>query len=72
MSERKVNKTILAHRLEVSRSSLYYKPKLSRKDEMLREKILGVLTDNPSYEHRRVALALGDIGLEPMTPTVSL
>lgn len=53
-----VNKTQLASKLKISRSALYYKAKLPIKDELLRDQILKVLADNPSYGHRRIALAL--------------
>lgn len=59
ITERQVNKTVLARKLGISRSSLYYRLRLPAKDEKLKEKIIGVLADNPSYGHRRVALALG-------------
>jgi putative transposase len=39
-------------------STYYYQHKLKNKDEQLREKITKVLSLNPAYGHRRVALAL--------------
>lgn len=42
-----------------SRSTLYYQSKLPSKDEILKEQILYVLANNPSYGHRRIAIALG-------------
>lgn len=59
VSGREVNKTVLARKLGVSRSSLYYHLKLPDRDEVLREQILSVLAINPSYGHRRIALSLG-------------
>jgi len=53
------NKSALAEELGVSRSSLYYRPKLSEKDEILRVEIESVMRANPGYGHRRVADALG-------------
>lgn len=45
--------------LNTSRSGLYYRPKLPTKDEVLKDQILYVLSDNPAYGHKRIALALG-------------
>lgn len=52
-------KSELAEELGVSRSSLYYQPKLPAKDEVLRERIELVWAEFPEYGHRRLALALG-------------
>lgn len=53
-----ISKLAQAKYLGVSRQSLYYKPKRPAKDEVLREKILDVLSKHPAYGHRRIALAL--------------
>jgi len=53
------SKTQLAKELGVSRSSLYYKPKMPERDEALRVEIEEVMQNHPAYGHRRVALALG-------------
>lgn len=53
-----VNKTALAKRLGVSRSSLYYQPKRPAIDEEVKRQIESVLTDHPSYGHKRIALQL--------------
>lgn len=53
------SKTALAKRVGISRSSLYYQRKIPEKDEQLRWLIEEVLSDNPGYGYRRVALALG-------------
>lgn len=53
------NKTKLARKLGIARSSLYYKPKKPRKDEELRKQILLVQNDNTAYGHKRIALELG-------------
>ncbi len=53
-----MNKSQLSKDLGVSRSSLYYKPKLPEKDFYLKDKILAVLESNPAYGYRRIALAL--------------
>ena len=52
------SKTALARELGVSRSSLYYKPKLPEKDLKLKAEIEQVMADNKAYGHRRVAWAL--------------
>ena len=44
----------------VSRRAIYYNfDKLQTRDEVLRQQILQVLEANPSYGHRRIAIALG-------------
>ena len=48
-----------AQSLAVSRSSLYYQPKLPTKDQTLKTHIEAVLAEHPSYGHRRIALELG-------------
>lgn len=53
------SKTQLARDLGVSRSSLYYKRKKEVQDGALREQIVDVMSSNPAYGYRRVALALG-------------
>ncbi len=46
--------------LGIPRRSIYSKPtKQKKKDNLLKEKILELLKKNPSYGHRRVAIALG-------------
>ncbi len=46
--------------ISLSRASAYKLPnKLATKDEILKEQILSVLSVNPSYGHRRIALVLG-------------
>lgn len=52
------SKTELARQLGVSRSRLYYQPKLPAKDLALKTKIEKVLSLHKAYGHRRVALAL--------------
>ena len=53
------SKTELAKKLGVSRSSLYYKTKMDKQDEEMKQQILIVLGINPSYGHKRIALAFG-------------
>lgn len=54
----KVNKTRLAKELGVSRSSLYYKPKREQIDLEVKAQIESVMVENPSYGHKRIAIAL--------------
>lgn len=51
--------TKLIKLLNLARASFYYKTKLNSKDQLLKEQILSVLSFNPSYGHRRIAIALG-------------
>jgi len=53
------NKTQLAKKLGVCRSSLYYKAKRDEYDEEMRKQILIVLGINPSYGHKRIAFEFG-------------
>lgn len=58
MAKSKMTKTALAKKLGVSRASLYYQPKKPKSDDELKKQIESVMTDNPAYGHRRVAIAL--------------
>lgn len=53
------SKTALAEKLGVSRSSLYYKPKLPEKDLALKADIENVMAIHKSYGHKRIAIELG-------------
>lgn len=53
------NKTQLAHKLGVSRQSLYYQAKQEHHDEEMRSQLLIVLGIHPSYGHKRIALEFG-------------
>ena len=55
----KMNKSKLAKKLGLARSTLYYESKKRKSDERDRKLILEVMESNPSYGHKRVALALG-------------
>ena len=55
---KKLNKSVLARKLGVSRSSLYYKSKMDAKDQETRNDIIDVLLSNPCYGHKRIALEL--------------
>lgn len=48
----KENKTALARKLGVSRSSLYYKPILPAKDLRLKTENCQVMRDNKAYGHK--------------------
>ena len=52
------SKVALAQQLGVSRQSLYYQPKLPKKDAALKIKIEDVLRGNKAYGHKRIADAL--------------
>lgn len=54
----RTTKTSLARKLGVSRGMLYYQHKLPLTDEALKEDVKKVMKNNPSYGHKRVALAL--------------
>ena len=49
----------LAGVLDISESSLYRTDNSDKKDLPLKERILKVLDDNPTYGHKRIALELG-------------
>lgn len=53
-----MTKISLAKRRGIARSTLYYKPKLPAKDEQLKNQILKVWDEFPSYGHRRLSLCL--------------
>lgn len=55
---KQLSKTKMAQKLGVSRSSLYYQPKLPDRDEEVKQQIESVLTENPEYGHKRIALEL--------------
>jgi transposase InsO family protein len=55
----KATKTVLAKKLGIARSTLYYKPKKPPSDEALRAKIAAVMEEHGAYGSRRVAIHLG-------------
>jgi len=55
----KLKKTVLAQKLGLARSTLYYRSKKREPDEEARKLIEEVLVANPHYGHRRVAIELG-------------
>lgn len=54
----KLTKKALAQKLGVSRASLYYQKKRPIVDEEVKMQIESVMTDNPRYGHKRIALNL--------------
>src|SRR3990172_3089 len=53
-----LSKSALAKQQNISRSSLYYRLKQPQKDWRSKNRSESVLKDNPSYGHRRIALAM--------------
>lgn len=58
-SVRPPSKTALARKLGIARSTLYYKSKKRASDEYYEIRIKEIIDSNPSYGHKRVAIALG-------------
>lgn len=54
-----LKKTVLAQRLGLARSTLYYRSRKREQDEQAKLLIKEVMGSNPSYGHRRVAIELG-------------
>jgi DNA-binding XRE family transcriptional regulator len=52
------NRTKIADKLGIARSTLYYKSKKKEKDKNDKLRIEEIMNSNPSYGHRRVAIAL--------------
>jgi len=55
----KLNKSRLAKKLGVCRSTLYYRSKKLIQDEQDKQLIEEVMLSNPSYGHKRIAIELG-------------
>src|SRR6266496_4233172 len=55
---KQLTKTQLAKQMGISRSSLYYVHRRPLVDEEVKHQIESVLTDNPAYGHKRIALEL--------------
>lgn len=55
---KRINKTLLAGKLGIARSTLYYRSKKKKLDERDKLSIEEVMAGNPSYGHKRVAMAL--------------
>ena len=53
-----ITKTELAAKLGISRSSLYWQSKIDQKDKVLLPQIKEIMSGNPSYGHKRIAIAL--------------
>jgi len=58
MSAPKKSKTELARQLNISRSAMYYQPRLPEKDLKLKAEIERVMIAHKRYGHRRIALEL--------------
>lgn len=56
--ERNQTKSDVAKKLGIARSSLYYKHKKPVEDLDVKSQIESVLTDNPAYGHKRIAIEL--------------
>lgn len=54
-----ISKSALARKLGIARSTLYYKSKKRIKDEKDAEEIKDIIESNPSYGHKRIAIAMG-------------
>jgi putative transposase len=54
-----ISKSAACSQISLSRTSIYYKPKIPAKDLLLKQQIEAVLLDHRAYGHRRIALALG-------------
>jgi len=55
---KKITKTELAKQMGISRASLYYVHRQPLVDEEVKHQIESVLSDNPAYGHKRIALEL--------------
>lgn len=53
-----ITKTKLAENLGISRASLYWKSKIDARDKELLPQIKEVMSKNPSYGHKRIAITL--------------
>ncbi len=54
----KLNKSTIARKLGICRSTLYYKSRMDIKDLAIKDRIIGVLASNPCYGHKRIAIEL--------------
>jgi transposase InsO family protein len=59
VSQASSNKQRASAELGISRSSLYYEPKLPGKDDLLRTRIEEVMINHPGYGYRRLSICLG-------------
>ena len=57
MAPKKGTKKALAKKLGISRSALYYRPKKPPADLEEKQKIEAIMSENPAYGHRRIAIA---------------
>jgi putative transposase len=54
-----LNKSVLAKKLGICRSALYYKSKMDARDRAVKNQVIEVLISNPYYGHKRIAIELG-------------
>jgi transposase InsO family protein len=54
----RLNKTRLASKLGIARSTIYYRSRKKTSDETDKQPIEAVMEANPSYGHKRIAMAL--------------
>lgn len=50
-----LNKTELAAKLGLARSTLYYRSRKKEKDEIDKKLLVAIMDSNPSYGHKRLA-----------------
>ena len=53
-----LNKSALARKLGVCRSTLYYRSKMDIRDKAVKDQIVEVMSSNPCYGHKRIAVEL--------------
>ncbi len=58
IKQKRITKTEVAKKLGISRQSLYYQKKRPIIDEEVKRQIESVLSENPAYGHKRIALEL--------------
>lgn len=56
LGNRMPTKAAQARSLGISRQALYYQPRQERKDELLRDEILAICREHPTYGHKRIAM----------------
>jgi transposase InsO family protein len=53
-----ISKSAACSKISISRTNLYYQPKLPSKDLLLKQQIEAVLSEHKAYGYRRIAIAL--------------
>ena len=54
-----ISKSAATEKMSISRTNIYYRPKLPSKDLFLKQRIEAVLLEHKAYGYRRIAIALG-------------